>query len=111
MRDEKVNKDRGYYLWIGTRSVPPSWAFCYKEGEVLLFMNAMAPYVSSERSSMQQMLLFPSEALDFFSLYRIESRNTKYKAIRSSCVSSVSVTCMRRTCIVSMRTVVGKNQE
>ena len=47
------------------------------------------------------MMLFPPEAKDF-------QLNTKFKVIRSSCVSSVSVTCMRRTCLVPMRIVFAK---
>ena len=37
---------------------------------------------------------------------RVEKQSTKL--IRSPCVSSVSVTIMRRTCIVLMRIVLGK---
>ena len=53
-----------------TRGMEPaqiclSWAFCWKEGEVLLYVSAMVPYANSVWSSEQQMLLFPFEALDF----------------------------------------------
>ena len=52
---------------------------------MLLYMNAMAPYVSFVMSSVQHMLLFPSETQDFSVCVdmRNESRNTKYKEIRS----------------------------
>ena len=41
-----------------------------------------------------------------FEAMRIAKHSTKIK--RSSCVSSVSVTCMRRTCIMLMRIVLEK---
>ena len=44
-----------------------------------------------------------------FKAMKIAKHSTKIK--RSSCVSSVSVTCMRRTCIMSMRIVLGKKKE
>ena len=53
---------------------------------MLLFMNALAPYVSSVRSSVQQMLLFLFETLDFSVCIemRIETQSTKQYAVLAS---------------------------
>ena len=73
-------------------------------GEVLLNMTAMA----AKRELCYEFCAF--NVVVSTGSRRFSTKN-KVQSNTQSCVSSVSVTCMRRTCIVLMRTVIAKKKK